>query len=362
MNTQYIYRLSTIVRIRAVIFFGVAACCFSLAGCQDEAAAPPAAVVEDIRFVQPANFPAPHYNVTANPVTTEGFELGRALFYDGRLSRDGSISCGSCHLQAAAFTHHGHDVSHGIDDRLGNRNAPPVMNMAWQPVFMWDGGVHNLDMFPVAPIENPIEMDEKLANVLEKLRATPMYPPLFRRAFGSEEITTERLLKAMSQFMVMCVSSASRYDSFVRGEGGQLTEQELQGRELFSQKCASCHSGELFTDFSFRNNGVSTAKSKDKGRSIITLNAEDDYKFKVPSLRNIAVTAPYMHDGRFYTLDEVMDHYAGGVNDLPTLDPLLRSGAQRGIALTAGEKQLIITFLQTLTDDTFLRDKKLAAQ
>ncbi len=336
-----------------------AMCIVLLSGCQDDEPVP--TVVEDIRFVQPANFPAPAYNFAANPVTNAGFELGRTLFYDGILSRDGSISCGSCHQQASGFTHHGHDVSHGIDDKLGTRNSPPVMNMAWQPVFMWDGGVHDLDLFPIAPIENPVEMDEKLENILRKLRSSPAYPGMFQRAFGSEEITTSRLLKALSQFMVMCVSSNSRYDSFVRGEGVQLTEPELRGRELFSHKCASCHSGELFTDFSFRNNGVSTATSKDKGRSIITLNAQDDYTFKVPSLRNVAVTSPYMHDGRFYTLDEVMDHYAGGVNDLPTLDPLLRSGAQTGIALTTEEKQLIITFLSTLTDDTFLRDKKLAA-
>lgn len=344
--------------LRYVLPLLCAALCTS---CQDDSAAPAAAI--EVRFVRPANFPEPHYNFAQNPVTTAGFELGRTLFYDGKLSRDGSISCGNCHLQAAGFTHHGHDVSHGIDDKLGTRNAPPVMNAAWQPVFMWDGGVHDLDLFPIAPIENPLEMDEKLGNVLTKLRATTTYPPLFKRAFGTEEITTERLLKALSQFMVMCISANSRYDSFARGEGVQFTSEEKRGHELFVQKCAACHSGELFTDFSFRNTGVSTPASKDKGRAQITLNPRDDYKFKVPSLRNVAVTAPYMHDGRFYTLEEVLDHYAGGVNDLPTLDSLLRlpSGA-RGIALTAEEKQLIITFLKTLTDDTFLRDKKLSDQ
>ncbi|MFY7911310.1 MAG: cytochrome-c peroxidase, partial [Emticicia sp.] len=152
-------------------------------------------------FAVPANFPNPVYDFAKNPVTKSGFELGRELFYEGDLSRDGTISCAECHSQASGFTHHGHDVSHGIDDLRGIRNAPPIQNMAFQKEFFWDGGVFDLDLFSIAPIENPVEMDEKLGNVLEKLRKKEKYATLFQKAYGSKEITTERFLKALSQFM-----------------------------------------------------------------------------------------------------------------------------------------------------------------
>lgn len=318
---------------------------------------------EEIAFVKPANFPEPVYDLRKNPLTRAGFELGRTLFYDPGLSRDGSISCGSCHQQSAAFTHHGHDLSHGIDDQLGERNSPPIMNLAWQRTFFWDGGVHDLDLQPIAPIENPVEMDESLKNVVEKVRKNSKYSPLFEAAFGSSEVTTDRMLKAMSQFMLMCISANSRYDKYVRKEpGGELSASELAGMQVFQQKCASCHQGELFSDFSFRNNGLSHEFNKDRGRYRITLNDEDDYKFKVPSLRNVANTGPYMHDGRFYTLDEVLTHYTLGIKDQTTLDPQLKQNGQLGITLSNEEKEQIKAFLKTLSDDTFLRDRKLSEQ
>jgi cytochrome c peroxidase len=318
---------------------------------------------EDIRFVQPSNFPEPAYGLKKNPVTTAGFELGRALFYDPILSRDGSISCGSCHQQSAAFTHHGHDLSHGIDDQLGERNSPPIMNLAWHTTFFWDGGVHDLDLQPIAPIENPVEMDEDLKKAVEKIRSSSKYAPMFKAAFGNTEVTTDRMLKAMSQFMLMCISSNSRYDKYVRKEaGGELSATELVGMQVFQQKCASCHKGELFSDFSFRNNGLSHDYNKDRGRYRITLNDEDDYKFKVPSLRNVANTAPYMHDGRFYTLDEVLTHYTLGLRDQATLDPLLKQNGKLGIELSTDEKEQIKAFLKTLTDDQFIRDRRFSEQ
>lgn len=165
--------------------------------------------VEEPRIAveQPANFPPVHYDLQKNPVTNEGFALGKALFYENKISRDGTINCGSCHQQSAAFTHKGHMVSHGIDDKLGKRNSPGIMNLAWQPDFFWDGGVHDLDLQPIVPIENPVEMDEKLGNVLTKLRADPKYVDKFKAAFGSDQINTERFLKALSQFMVTLVSA-----------------------------------------------------------------------------------------------------------------------------------------------------------
>ncbi len=312
-------------------------------------------------FEIPANFPKPVYDFSKNPITNDGFELGKALFYDGNLSRDGTISCAECHSQPSAFTHHGHDLSHGIDNKIGMRNAPPVQNMAFQKEFFWDGGVFDLDLFPIAPIENPVEMDEKLGNVLEKLRKQEKYTTLFQKAYGSKEITTERFLKALSQFMLSLVSANSRYDKYIRNEaGGTLTPDELAGLEIFKQKCASCHSGELFTDQSYRNNGLPVYNKEDTGRQRITAAKDDSYKFKVPSLRNIGVTAPYMHDGRFYSLDAVLNHYSDGVIESGTLDGLLKNGEALGIALSKDEKTKLIAFLKTLTDDEFLKNKKFA--
>ncbi|PLK44861.1 cytochrome-c peroxidase [Emticicia sp. TH156] len=310
-------------------------------------------------FAVPANFPKPVYDFSKNPITADGFELGKALFFDGDLSRDGTISCAECHSQPYAFTHHGHDLSHGIDNRIGIRNAPPIQNMAFQREFFWDGGVFDLDLFSIAPIENAVEMDEKLGNVLNKLRKKDKYAKLFRKAYGTPEITTERFLKALSQFMLTLVSANSRYDKYVRKEpGGTLTADELAGMAVFEQKCASCHAGSLFTDQSYRNNGLLVYNQEDTGRHRITQTDADRYTFKVPSLRNIAVTAPYMHDGRFYSLDAVLEHYRSGMVNSATLDASLKQNAKPGIAITDAEKAQLKAFLKTLTDDDFLTNKK----
>jgi len=313
----------------------------------------------EVLFKVPANFPQPVYDLSKNPITQDGFELGKALFFDGNLSRDGTISCAECHSQPSAFTHHGHDLSHGIDNKIGIRNAPSIQNMAFQKEFFWDGGVFDLDLFSIAPIENPVEMDEKLGNVLEKLRKQEKYTTLFQKAYGSKEITTERFLKALSQFMLALVSANSRYDKYIRKEtGGTLTTDELEGLEIFKQKCVSCHSGELFTDQSYRNNGLPVYNKEDTGRQRITASGEDSYKFKVPSLRNVAITAPYMHDGRFYSLDAVLNHYTDGVVDSKTLDGSLKNNQTLGIALNKDEKAKLTAFLKTLTDEEFLKNKK----
>jgi cytochrome c peroxidase len=310
-------------------------------------------------FQKPSNFPVPLYRFNTNPVTEDGFELGRKLFYDPLLSANGTISCGSCHIQTSAFTHHGHTVSHGIFDRQGTRNSPPIMNLAWNNSFMWDGGIADLDLQSVAPITNQLEMDETMPNVLNKLRSSAQYPALFKKAYGTEEITTAAFLKALSQFMAMCVSSNSRYDSIMRNEGNKkFTADEREGELLVKQKCGGCHREPLFTDNSFRNNGLGISMVNDEGRYLITQHAGDRYKFKVPSLRNLAYTAPYMHDGRFLTLDAVLDHYTSQVQSTPNLDALLNQGSTPGIAMTATEKAKIISFLSTLNDRSFLFDKR----
>lgn len=317
--------------------------------------------VPDALFTVPANFPQPVYALDQNQPTAAGVRLGRALFYDGILSRDGSIACAECHSQAYAFTHHQHDVSHGIDDRVGTRNSMPIQNTAWATDFFWDGGVHNLDLVPIAPIENPVEMDEQSGNVVAKLRRSPKYPAMFKSAFGTEEINGPRFLQALSQFMLTMVSGNSRYDKWVRNEAGAtLTSDEQAGLTLVRAKCSGCHAGELFTDNRFRNNGLFIQGSQDIGRAHVTELTQDRYRFKVPSLRNVEKTLPYMHDGRFYSLDAVLDHYAENVQPTENLDPLLNQNGRLGIALTPDEKRQIIQFLKTLTDDEFLRDPRFA--
>lgn len=313
-------------------------------------------------FQKPVNFPEPEYNFVNNKITKSGFELGRSLFYEPRLSRNNTISCGSCHIQSSAFTQHGHDVSHGIDDRLGIRNSPPIMNLAWNKAFMWGGGIYDLDLQPIAPITSHEEMDENLENVLAKLRALPKYTALFKSAFGTEEISTARFMKAMSQFMLMCISSNSKYDKVMRKEGGvSFTQDEGDGYAIFKQKCGSCHAEPLFTDGSFRNNGLGVSPVNDQGLYNATLAVTDRYKFKVPSLRNLRYTAPYMHDGRFLSLAGVFEHYNSEVQQTPNLDPLL-AGNRPGISLSESEKNKLSAFLGTLNDEEFINNSSLSEQ
>lgn len=313
-------------------------------------------------FVNPEHFPDPVYDVIKDPVTKESFELGRKLFYEVALSRDNSISCGSCHIQSSAFTQHGHDVSHGIEDRLGSRNSPPIMNLAWNESFFWDGGVFHLDLFSISPITNPVEMDEKIENVLEKLRSKEEYRERFKSVYGSDEITGNQLFKSLSHFMVMCISSNSKYDSIMQKTEVRFTEVEERGYKVFLNNCSSCHKEPLFTDGSFRNNGLDNKFNPDIGRQTITLDPDDKFKFKVPSLRNLTYTAPYMHDGRFTKIDQVLDHYSKGVQNSHTLDPLLKRNGQLGIPLSADEKLELIAFLKTLDDEYFITRKDLSEQ
>jgi cytochrome c peroxidase len=313
-------------------------------------------------FVQPDGFPETTYDFSRNEVTQEGFELGKKLFFEPRLSRNNTIACGSCHIQTAAFTHHGHDVSHGIDDQLGIRNPMPIMNMAWSKEFFWDGGVFDLDFAAINAITSPVEMDENVPNVLRKLREHPEYPALFKKAFGTEEITDARFFKALSQYMLMAVSDNAEYDKIRRNEvGHSFTEAELAGYQFFQKNCASCHEEPLLTDKTFRNNGLAPNHVDDLGRFDVTLNEADRYKFKVPSLRNWQYTGPYMHDGRFLTLNRVIEHYRNGMVDSETLDPAFRNeDGTIGIKMTEEEKENLIAFLNTLNDRDFVSNPLLA--
>ena len=306
-----------------------------------------------VGFKTPAHFPEPTYSFALTPLRQETFELGKKLFHDGLLSRDNSISCASCHISQNAFTHHGHDVSHGIDDQLGIRNSSTLFNLAWSSSFFWDGGVKQLDLTPMVPIHNPVEMDETMENIVKKLQSHKDYPALFEKAFGTSSINANHVLKALSHFMVMLVSDNSKYDKVKRKEE-QFTIAEENGYKIFQSKCNSCHREPLFTDHSFRDNGLGINAVKDLGRFEITLHEEDKLKFKVPTLRNLKYTAPYMHDGRIYTLQGVLTHYSKEVQQTTNLDPILRDN--NGIPLDQKDMQDLLAFLNTLNDESFVKN------
>lgn len=299
----------------------------------------------------------PKMNIPANnPLTVEGVALGRKLFYDPILSGNNTISCGSCHKQNFAFVDSTLQLSVGIDNVPGTRNAMPIFNLGYSTKgFFWDGGATDLESQVIAPIENPVEMHESLSNALAELNNHPEYPALFYAAFGTDSITTSLLMKAIAQFERTLVSGNSKFDKYQRGEA-TLTAQELNGLNLYNDPnkgdCNHCHTmGSTFTDFEYRNTGLDSI-AVDEGRYLITLNPNDKGRFKTPSLRNIALTAPYMHDGRFTTLDEAVEFYNTGFHYPANLDLNLKF-AKKG-RLSAQEKADIIAFLHTLTDTEFI--------
>lgn len=345
MNRKYYYQ-GRIIPVLVLLLCGSIAC--------NEPAEPDQ--IKLISFEKPPHFPQPTYTFHNNPVNEKGFMLGKALFFDPVLSKDGSVACANCHIQAHAFADSWlHPFSVGVDDRQGIRNAPPLFNLAFQKEFFWDGGVTHLDFTPITAIESEVEMDEHFGNVVEKLLNHPEYPNRFEDAFGLAQITGPYVLHALSQFMVMMVSADSRYDRWALGEKAALNTEELEGLALFRKHCASCHKEPLFTDLSYRNNGIQP-EILDIGREMVSEREEDRGKFKVPSLRNIAVTNPYMHNASLQSLGQVLDHYRQGIHAHATLDPLLVNNGTTGIKINVEEKRKIIAFLHTLTDESLLRN------
>lgn len=304
--------------------------------------------VHPVQFTVPKGWPAPAYDFSSNPLTKEGINLGKQLFYDGILSKNGMVSCGTCHQPFAGFATYDHSVSHGIDNRFTTRNAPGIVNMAWQKNFMWDGGIVHLDLQPLAPITAENEMGETLDSVLYKLNKHPEYRKKFQQVFGVKQITTLELGKAISQFVLSLVSYNSKYDRVMRGEDQFILPEKL-GYEIFQQKCVSCHPPPFFTDFSFRNAGIPEDEVlHDKGRMRITGKSADSLKFKVPSLRNVAISFPYGHDGRWATLRNVFEQYRSKQPRSAGTDSLLKNG----ILLSNYEIGQLTAFLYTLTDST----------
>jgi cytochrome c peroxidase len=309
-----------------------------------------------LTFTIPPGFPAPNYTFAGNPLTKEGFELGRKLFYDGRLSKDGNFPCASCHQNFAAFATFDHNLSHGFDNQFTLRNAPPLFNLVWQKQTHWDGAINNLEVQPLAPLTAPNEMAEDINNVLSKLNQDATYKKMFKAAYGDETINSQRMLLAITQFVGSLVSADSKYDRVKKGMLS-FTQEEQLGYTLFQANCTGCHTEPLFTDNSFRNTGLAVDPTiNDYGRMRITGNKADSLKFKVPSLRNVAVTFPYGHDGRFISITQALEHYNSGVQVSANVDPLVKNG----IPLSANDKYYIGQFLKTLTDSTFMKDTRFA--
>ncbi len=298
-----------------------------------------------------------------NPMTVEGIALGRKLFYEKMLSGDNTMSCATCHVQAPfSFTDKGTRFSTGIDGIEGNRNAMAIINLGWGHKFFWDGRAASLEEQALGPVPNPIEMHQKWTDAVAKLEADSLYPELFLKAFGICEIDSLHVAMAIAQFERTMISGNSKFDKYLRGEVG-LTPSELNGFALFNvdktqstpgADCFHCHgsAGGMFTDNDFHNNGLDSVFT-DLGFELTTHDINDRGKFKTPTLRNIELTAPYMHDGRFATLEEVIEHYNAGGHPSATLDPLMKNVGD-GLELTPQEKTDLINFLKTLTDMDYL--------
>lgn len=303
----------------------------------------------------PSYFPQPHYQFITNVLSKDRVTLGRELFYDPILSIDSTISCASCHMQTAAFSDAGRTLSIGVNGAKGTRNSPAIFNMLWNTSFMWDGGINHLEIMPLAPLTVENEMGEEMNHLLAKLKSNPKYVQLFKNAFGETGINATNFFYSLAQFMGSLIAADSKYDDFRKGKR-VLSEDEQKGYQLFLAHCNQCHKEPLFTDYSFHNNGIDT-QFTDIGRGRITLENLDEGKFKVPSLRNVSLTAPYMHNGQMNTLSEVIDHYSEGIKQSGTLAVSL----QGGFHFSKEEKQQLLLFLHTLTDRNLVLNSEFSA-
>lgn len=297
-----------------------------------------------------------------NTLTEEGVALGKRLFSDKILSGNGTQSCAHCHRQQEAFSHSA-QFSEGANGSLGNRNSMPLFNLAWNfdERFAWDGKEFGLENQAIEPITNPIEMHGDLKQITKKLNEHDRYPALFQQAFGTATISTDLITKALAQFERTIISASSKFDKYLLGEA-TLTPEEQNGFNVFMDEakgdCFHCHGSNnnpLWTDNQFHNNGLDSNFS-DLGLGAVTGDPKDNGKFKTPSLRNLTFTAPYMHDGRFNTLEEVIDFYSEGLKNSATIDPLMKKVNEGGVGLSVQDKADLKAFLLTLTDEEFIKN------
>jgi cytochrome c peroxidase len=301
-----------------------------------------------------------------NPVTDAGATLGRVLFYDTRLSANNTVACASCHRQERAFVDPNR-FSKGFDGRLTDRHAPSLVNLRFYPRgrFFWDERARSLEDQILRPIQSKVEMGQDLARLPDILGKDEHYPKLFAKAFGDSKVTNERLARAIAQFLRSMISYRSRYDEglikarVVRVDFDNFTGEENQGKTLFLERCAICHlpagqAAHFFTNRPINNGLDGDFKQTDGGVGDISLNPAQLGLFKSPSLRNVELTGPYMHDGRFASLDEVIDHYSKGIKPHPNLDGRLR----RPLDFSAKQRASLVAFLRTLSDTHFITDAK----
>lgn len=317
-------------------------------------------------------FPDPDLPVF-NPLTEEGIELGRHLFWEKALSRNNTVSCGSCHFPEGGFADN-LPVSVGLYGESGHRSSMPLINMAWNTSFFWDGRSATLEEQIIQPVINPIEMDFTWAEAVERIETDSTYQNMFSAAFGTPCVDSLRMSFAMAQFIRTMVSDGSKFDKARYTGGAQLTSSEIRGLELFLAEggdpevfpggqnggdCFHCHGGALvlFTDNLFHNNGLDAVITDDFGREDFSGLSFDRGLFRTPTLRNVGLTAPYMHDGRFETLREVVEHYNSGGHDSPTLDPLIKFPGE-GLGLSPQDIDDLVNFLQSLTDTEFVENEK----
>lgn len=345
-----------------VIFLGLV---FFLSCKKDKVGHEPTPYVLDI----PSHFPD-MIIPSDNPMTVEGVELGRKLFYEKKLSGDNTMSCATCHAPENSFSDP-NQFSVGIDGIQGSRNSMALINMGWQNFFFWDGRAKTLEEQILEPVPNPIEMHQSWVNAVSKLNSDMNYRNMFFRAFNEEGIDSLKVSKAIAQFIRTMISGTSKFDVMYKYENAMslsgaeqsvlisVTPEEWAGYDLFKSlngaDCFHCHNGALMQVKKFSNNGLD-ATFTDLGRGAVTGNSNDNGKFKVPTLRNIELTGPYMHDGRFATLDEVIEHYSSGIHQSSTIDPLIEFASQGGVQLDAQEKNLLKKFLLTLTDYSFINN------
>lgn len=295
----------------------------------------------------PSNFPEMNMPQD-NAITQDRIKLGKLLFFDKRLSKDKSISCESCHKPKFAFADN-NAISPGVDGRLGNRNAPTLTNVGYNPFYLFDGFLETLEKQAIVPIEEHAEMDFNIVAISERLAKDKRVQKLARKAYG-REIDPFVITRALASFQRTLVSYQSKYDQYLIGKS-TFNESEKKGMDLFMNKlnCTKCHSGFNFTNFTNQNNGLSKVYL-DSGRMRVTKKEVDRDLFKVPTLRNIALTAPYMHDGSIKSLEEVIRHYETGGHDNKNKSPHLKS-----FMISDEDRLNIISFLNTLTDPKFIR-------
>lgn len=299
-----------------------------------------------------------------NPVTVEGVELGRYLFYDPILSSNQNLSCASCHKQAYAFSDAPNSFSRGNEGQLTIRNTLPLFNLAWYPAYFWDGRVSSIEEQVFHPVRDLSEMNLSWTEAVKRVRKNKFYRQKFKEVYGHTEVDSTHITKAIGQFLRTLISYQSKYDLVLKGEA-YFTKDEFDGFVLMNSMkkgdCMHCHTTDanaLGTTLTFSNNGLDDIQDptqySDLGLGGFTHKPGDNGKFKIPSLRNVAVTPPYMHDGRFLTLDEVLDFYSEGVNKSVNIDSKMGFAHQKGVKLSKDEKRKIIAFLITLTDSAFI--------